>query len=461
LLIATNTFGCRDSSSQTIRIYPQPLAQIALSDTLGCVPMEIRFENLSTNFSHARWELEPGLFNESFNPIHTYFISDDSILIQLIVDTADFCFDTITQMITVASFPQSEFEASDYTGCSELTATLVSQASSNWRPININWDLNGANPPFSTDSTFMVSFSATGTTREYMVRHIVINDFGCADTSVRRFSVYPQPTALFQAVPEAGCSPLKVQFENLSEDFTDVLWDFGDGFFDANRNPTHTYLEAGGYDVGIVVNYEGRCFDSLRIDQLIQVEQSPIADFSYIDSIPPSKNAKGYVVFTNTSMFADAYRWDFGDGSGESQETDPIHQYKINDEYSVSLIAYASNGCTDTLIQELVPTNFGNLYIPNAFAPKAGDPNRDLFTVFKPIGIGLEKFEIAVYTTWGKRIWYSTQLDELGQPDEFWDGAGFTEVANPEVLIWKVHEATFKGGYNWQGPREGTLTIIR
>ena len=80
--------------------------------------------------------------------------------------------------------------------------------------------------------------------------------------------------------------------------------------------------------------------------------------------------------------------------------------------------------------------------------------------VFKPKGIGLKEYHIAIYSTWGDLIWESTALTD-GQPAEWWDGRIKGEVANSDVFIWKVHKAVFDNGAAWGGPREGSVTLIR
>lgn len=58
-------------------------------------------------------------------------------------------------------------------------------------------------------------------------------------------------------------------------------------------------------------------------------EFDPLADFTYFEN-------NGEVAFTNTSLNADSYAWDFGDGN-TSIEENPIHNYTQIGDYSVTL----------------------------------------------------------------------------------------------------------------------------
>jgi PKD repeat protein len=75
---------------------------------------------------------------------------------------------------------------------------------------------------------------------------------GCARESEPAF--IPPPTADFVASAEEGIAPLKVTFTDLSSgDVTRWHWDFGDGQFSNESEPSHTYTIAGDYTVSLAV----------------------------------------------------------------------------------------------------------------------------------------------------------------------------------------------------------------
>jgi hypothetical protein len=100
------------------------------------------------------------------------------------------------------------------------------------------------------------------------------------------------------------------------------------------------------------------------------------------------------------------------------------------------------------------------LWIPNVLHPGAGG-QADLFTQFKPLGIGLAEFEIAVYNKYGNIVWASSALDGEGAPSEAWDGRINGSLTTMEVFGWKVLKARFRDGAEWNGPREGSVTVLR
>lgn len=112
---------------------------------------------------------------------------------------------------------------------------------------------------------------------------------------------------------------------------------------------------------------EGRPFDGDGIDGAVVdigadertsvAAPMPAASFTY--------TGEGLdVSFTNTSLHAVAYQWDFGDGN-TSTATHPSHTYSLAGTYQVSLTATNGNGCSQTIVNE-VATGVGDVTPPAA-----------------------------------------------------------------------------------------------
>jgi gliding motility-associated-like protein len=119
------------------------------------------------------------------------------------------------------------------------------------------------------------------------------------------------------------------------------LWDFGDGTTSTNPSPgSHIYSTYGVYVISLTVDNK-ECVE--RFSETVTILAiPPVVDFSFN---PPSGCVPLTVDFTNLTQYADAskYRWDFGDGE-TSTEVNPTHVYKRQGTYSVSLEATNSTG---------------------------------------------------------------------------------------------------------------------
>ncbi|OGO21961.1 MAG: hypothetical protein A2Z28_00455 [Chloroflexi bacterium RBG_16_51_9] len=185
--------------------------------------------------------------------------------------------------------------------------------------------------------------------------------------------------AMFSGNPTSGNAPLTVHFTDLSQGVIYWRqWNFGDGFVtsynglvtSSERNPTHTYKNAGNYTVKLDVSgpYGG---DVKTLSNYIKVTapssptapttpttqptpttptapttpMKPVANFS---GSPTIGMAPLTVNFIDLSQGTIQYRsWDFGDGS-TSGEQNPTHIYKKGGTYSVKLTVTGSLG-RDTL----------------------------------------------------------------------------------------------------------------
>lgn len=83
-----------------------------------------------------------------------------------------------------------------------------------------------------------------------------------------------------------------------------------------------------------------------------QILDATIAEFKY-DTITTRGCTPFIVNFTNQSLGAESYEWDFGDGSPLSNEENPTHTYTLPGIYTVRLVAINNNKCnkSDTTIQ--------------------------------------------------------------------------------------------------------------
>lgn len=61
-----------------------------------------------------------------------------------------------------------------------------------------------------------------------------------------------QPKAAFQVINDECTASCTIEFENFAEGANDYLWNFGDGNTSTERSPSHTYDQAGSYQVELV-----------------------------------------------------------------------------------------------------------------------------------------------------------------------------------------------------------------
>jgi len=144
-----------------------------------------------------------------------------------------------------------------------------------------------------------------------------------------------------------GTVPLSVVFTDLNPMYTLYarVWDYGDGTVEnyIARQPTvtHVYAVAGIYTVSmrIVGHPAGPSY-----------EYAIKANYITAGLLIPHR-----IKFTNTTLYADSYLWDFGDESTSTEEN-PVHDYVTNGPFTVILTATNAGGFnTDTQTLDFTP----------------------------------------------------------------------------------------------------------
>jgi PKD repeat protein len=345
---------------------------------------------------------------------------------------------------------------------------LVTTSNTSIGAINYTWDFNNGTNLSNLNNPIGI-YSSPG---NYTISLISENVFQCKDTSTIDISVSPILDVSFTLPDNINCRNEVLVF-NSSVNFGDsVIWNFGNGDFKKGKPVWYTFPSPGIFDVSVVAYGNNGCTDTSSTSK-ITILPSPIADFDAYN-IKIDQKPSGTIQFTNHSLLANNYTWDFGDGNS-STDIDPIHKYLHNSNSTVTLYAVNNYGCKDKLSKLIEVEFFHGLFIPATMYP-----GHDTFGVanFVPIGVGIKEFEILVYDDWGNLIWKSTALDADGRPSEYWNGLydgnvnengiGSGLPVQQDAYVWKA-TATFLDGSIWQGcpdvkgniSTSGSLTVIR
>lgn len=449
ILTATNSLGCSNSISRPITVVPSPIANFDMNAV--CVTGGASFEDLSqanggSNIVDWTWDFgdpNSGLNNMSntVNPTHIYSV-DGNYDVSLSITNTNGCTSTLTRTFAVSIQPDVDFTYSGNSCLNNETQFVLVSDILNINNINfIEWNF-GDGTPVSTDLSPTHVFTSTGV---FMVT-LYINNNGCESIITKLVTINPSPLSNFTF--ENTCMNNSTVFTDLSVNASAPIvnwdWDFGvitrTDDSSALRNPNYTYTESGSYTSSLIVTDANGC--SNQSQQNIDILPSPRSAFSYQVNID---NTQGKVLMVNESTGATEYFWDFGDGSSDYIEN-PDHEYTVDGNYTIELISWNQQNCTDTAthIYQLL---FKGLFIPNAFAPSA--PQEEV-RIFKAVGINLRSFKIEVFDSWGNLVWESTALDEFGSPSESWDGIFRNEEAPVGIYVWKA-SGVFLDGSIWKG----------
>lgn len=311
-----------------------PTADFTSDTTAGCAPQIIKFIDQSTrNVKTWQWDFTGGTpnFSNQKNPIIHYELPG-TYDVRLTVYSSRYHHSvTKTFYITIDSIPVASFSNTINVGKVDF-ANQSRYAKSHFWDFGDNTSSTEANPTHNYKE---------GT---YKVTYIVSNSCG-TDTAVTNFTIGVKPTPAFQTSNIKGCAPYQVQFQNSSIAATSYKWYFpgGNPSTSTDVNPLVTYSNAGKFNVSLVA-YNVFYSDSTGKADYIDVRTKPTGTFTNVISGFKS-------TFTNNTSGATNYLWDFGDKK-VSFEKDPVHDYGVEGEFKVRLIA--QNECGgDTIIKTI------------------------------------------------------------------------------------------------------------
>ncbi|HOK38249.1 MAG: T9SS type A sorting domain-containing protein [Bacteroidales bacterium] len=165
-----------------------------------------------------------------------------------------------------------------------------------------------------------------------------------------KFERINPPIAQFTVDGYDFCTNQEIHIINNSTNYLDCEWIFPEvsQIAGTSTEPIVIYDTPGIYNATLIVHglYES---DTLELNNFIKIHEQPYAYFSVLNHdlyLPES-----IAIFSNLSLNADAYLWNFGNGS-TSMDINPYCIYTESGEYQVSLTAYNQGCAPNTYIDE-------------------------------------------------------------------------------------------------------------
>jgi PKD repeat protein len=200
-----------------------------------------------------------------------------------------------------------------------------------------------------------IKFSQEG---YYVVELNAYDEYGNLDITVDTTQVLNNVAPAISFSTDNACIDNFNTFTASSSDdpsITSWNWNFGDGNSDAGQTVNHQYDTTGEYKVSLVIDADNGCQNNTS--QLINIYDPPVADFVISDTFNCTFNE---VQFINNTVYSNpdsliTWNWDFGDGTGTSNELTPLFSYSTGSDYNVTLTATIP-GCESDTIQTITIT---------------------------------------------------------------------------------------------------------
>ena len=334
--------GCEDS--MMVNNYIEILDPTAFfEESYNCDDyLRVNFSDNSQGADQFFWDFGDGTTSILQNPIHYFPLRGIYNVTLTVINNLTGCTHEFTKQITITQ-PKAEISylvnanngPEDSVGCVPHQAHIIN-LSQDCAYFKVLWS-DGYLAYGRTDHLIQ----DTG----YIDVSMMIWDIhGCKDTVIHENMYHVKDIEVDFGISNVlGCDSLLVDFDNISSDYSDVYWDFGDGNFSLDINPIHIYQDTGIYDVTLYVSTDYGCKDTLQKTEYIDFEYLKADFVSDIQNICLDDT----VHFINYSVGRDLkYFWDFGNGN-TSIDTNPFEYFTIDSSFNISLTVTDSMGCQD------------------------------------------------------------------------------------------------------------------
>lgn len=369
-LVAINSAGCRDSITvpSYVIVSSTPTIDFTLFSTTSlCGNTVVSFRPTSPEAGTYSWTITPvggaSPSTGSSYDFSTTITATTTYTVTVVQTLPGGCTATRTRTfpITVFALPTGSYT---YTGaCHErcrpsdtITYTAIGLSCPSG-PCTYSWNFPGAVAP---------------TTRTGVGPHTAIyNNFGTFNfatltiTDSRGCSVsYTAPgqvrisdytNNIIIGAITSGCTPLSVPFNDITtvnscDSVATRAWSFGTAGTSAIRNPVMTFTTPGCYPVQLITTTRLGCRDTLKLDSVICVADTPRITFTAIPDTMCFGDSSVMFVITPTSV--DSVRYSFGDGVIRTyRDADTVlHLYGDTGIFYPSMYAYVL-GCSSRLIR--------------------------------------------------------------------------------------------------------------
>ena len=344
--MVANFGACKDSVSKTVQVIATPAVDFSAPTTVACkAPFTVNFINTSSGGSTYFWDFGDGTTSGVPNVSHTY-LTEGIYTVKLIVTNASGCKNSMvkTNFITIKP-PVVSINNLPQKGCAPLEHTFTANVNSVDAITNYQWNFGDGNTSNAKSPQHI--YNSPGS---YTVILTYTTAGGCTDSIkvINGVLVGSKPHSSFSVDPTNACAFKSIQFtDNSTGNPNQWLWYFGDGGSSEIQNPDHQYNDTGYFSVTLIAINNG-CADTISFPNKIHINP-PVARFIYAKTCAMPLQ----VIFTDKSIGADTWYWNFGDGQTSTVES-PTHNYSSAGIYTVALtVTNQLTGCSMTKTQNV------------------------------------------------------------------------------------------------------------
>ncbi len=297
-LIATNSEGCSDSTTDSITVKDGVVASF-VADTAVCGGAPVNFSDNSLALGSSFivqwfWDLGDGN-NSTFTDFQHVYALPGLYTVTLTIINNNNCSGSFSDTVNVHAFPTPAFSTSPDV-CAVTPIQFYDSTVASFDATITGWSWDFGDGDTSTDQNPAHLYTASGS---YQVTLTVTDNIGCSGTTVQGITILAGAIANFSWT-SIGLTVNFINTSSFNPEYS-IQWTFGDGSSSSLQTPTHTYSSFGSYDVCLIVtDYTCNMSDTLCQTVLITGVQEISGD-SKITVLP--NPASYFITVSNVGSF--------------------------------------------------------------------------------------------------------------------------------------------------------------
>ncbi|ANE50713.1 PKD domain-containing protein [Flavisolibacter tropicus] len=431
-LVVTSPGGCKDSATNTVKVYNPSDAKITYAPLKGCTPVTVDLEAFSPMKAQFVWDMGDGnvITTDSNKFTHTYVDFGNFVPKIILKEPSGKCIVPLTgdKVIGLKGI-KAKYRLDKNFFCDSGTVRINDSTTFNDPVVSYHWDM-GDGTTYSIASPGTHYYKNPGI---YNVTFYATTETGCSDTLRQGPVKIVQSPDISVKTDTVICVNERLLHTGIMErPDTSILrwqWFFPNGNTSQLQNPVpQQYVTAGSFPMKTYAFNSSGCADS--VTKMLHINPLPTAT---LPSTLTTIVGTPVQIPATYSSGVRSYTWEPAATLSCTTCPEPIASPKFNTRYTVSYVD--SNGCrNNSIVQVIVICKGATVFVPNTFSPN-GDGANDVFYVR---GKGLDRVKsLRIFNRWGEVVFEQKDFP-VNNPAYGWDGKYKGNNPIPDVYVYQV-----------------------
>lgn len=426
-----NSF-CDKKDSVYVMFNSPPQVSFNLSDTSGCAPLSVTFNNTSVQTSYFQWDLGNGnLDSLNYSLTENYDIPGTYVVRLIISDTT--CTFSDSAFATVVVYPNVFISMDDTMSmCTSVPITISPTFTGN--PTQFIWSTNSNFSDTLNTNLSQSQFLVNDPQQGYYYLNASNGNCSSSDSVFVQFVSASLSLSLSNSLCIGETATVTATNTNPQVSFS-YSWSPSSIIVSTTNSNQITINPASSQYVYLSASSTNGCF----------IEDSIYVNVSYIDPTTVVASASEYNVLPGTAVVLSglpnglaSYLW--SPPTGLASPNQQVTNATV-DETTIYTLTVSDGICSksDTVqvkVYQLICDD-AHLFIPNAFSPNSDNFNDILYLR----GYNIEKMIFRIFDRWGEMV-FETSDQSIG-----WDGTFRGKKLDPDVYDYYL-DVTCVGGLN-------------